>query len=100
MCGLKRSHVWSFFNENDKTKVKCILCGALISRGGTERMASTSALTNHLKIKHKEEADTLQPASRKVNVDQSSASSFQSYQIIQLKQQTIEDIFSKKKMGY
>lgn len=41
--------------EDDKTKVKCSLCCCVISRGGTGRSASTSGMTNHLKLKHKEQ---------------------------------------------
>ncbi|CAH1646055.1 unnamed protein product [Spodoptera littoralis] len=41
--------------EDDKTKVKCTLCSSVISRGGTGRTASTSGMTNHLKLKHKDQ---------------------------------------------
>lgn len=57
MTGRKRSRAWDFFDEieDDKTKVKCTLCCCVISRGGTGRSASTSGMTNHLKLKHKEQ---------------------------------------------
>lgn len=57
MSGRKRSRAWDFFDEmgDDKTKVKCTLCSCVISRGGTGRSASTSGMTNHLKLKHKEQ---------------------------------------------
>lgn len=57
MSGLRTSHVWDFFKEelrNDNTKVKCLLCGCVLSRGGTGRTATTSGMINHLKLKHKE----------------------------------------------
>lgn len=53
MSGRKRSKVWAFFRDTgDKSKVKCVVCGVTISRGGVGRKASSSALTNHLKLKH------------------------------------------------
>lgn len=56
MSGRKKSGVWTFYSETDEpNKVKCTLCESLISRGGSGRSASTSALSNHLGVKHSRE---------------------------------------------
>ncbi|CAG4990865.1 unnamed protein product [Colias eurytheme] len=56
MSGRKKSSVWTFYLEiNEPNKVKCTLCESLISRGGSGRKASTSALSNHLRVKHPRE---------------------------------------------
>ncbi|CAH2088312.1 unnamed protein product [Euphydryas editha] len=61
MSARKKSSVWTFYTETDQpNKVKCILCDSLISRGGSGRSASTSALTNHLRVKHDREYTQLQ----------------------------------------
>lgn len=48
------SKVWNYFkvSENDVTKAVCVLCKSEISRGGTGKTASTSAMLKHLKFKH------------------------------------------------
>ncbi|CAB3251529.1 unnamed protein product [Arctia plantaginis] len=61
MSARKKSSVWTFYTETDQAnKVKCILCDALISHGGSGRSASTFALTNHLRVKHDREYTQLQ----------------------------------------
>lgn len=57
MTSRKRSRIWAFYDEiaEDKAKVKCTLCNSLISRSGVGRKASTTAMLNHVKIKHTEE---------------------------------------------
>lgn len=61
MSGRKKSSVWTFYTEtDDQNKVKCVVCGSLISRGGSGRKASTSALTNHIRVKHDRQFAQLQ----------------------------------------
>lgn len=57
MTSRQKSPIWKYFEilENDETKAKCHLCSSLISRGGTGRTATASAMINHLKYKHKTE---------------------------------------------
>lgn len=52
--GNKRSPVWNYFTciEGNSTKARCILCNEHISRGGTGKKATTTALNNHIKNKH------------------------------------------------
>lgn len=62
MTSRKRSRIWAFYDEilEDKAKVKCTLCNSLISRSGVGRKASTTAMLNHVKIKHTEEFKDLE----------------------------------------
>lgn len=61
MSARKKSSVWTFYTESDQEKkVKCVLCDSLISRGGSGRLGSTSALNNHLRAKHNREYAQLQ----------------------------------------
>lgn len=75
MSGRKRSRAWDFFEEieEDKTKVKCTLCNCVISRGGSGRNASTSGMSNHLKLKHKNTPETVS-SSVNASEDNNSAS--------------------------
>lgn len=49
-----RSIVWRYFEiiPEDTCKARCLLCNALISRGGIGKSAGTSCLRNHMKWKH------------------------------------------------
>ncbi|GBP40405.1 Zinc finger BED domain-containing protein 4 [Eumeta japonica] len=62
MTSRKRSRIWAFYDEivEDKAKVKCTLCNSLISRSGVGQKASTTAMLNHVKIKHTEEFKNLE----------------------------------------
>ncbi|XP_061704198.1 zinc finger BED domain-containing protein 4-like [Cydia pomonella] len=91
----KRSNVWTFFNEmeDDKSKVKCTLCNSVLSRGGTGRTGSTSALSNHLKLKHKEESEKVdKPIHSIINVGELHQPSSSRACV----QQSIESSISKK----
>ncbi|GBP87242.1 Zinc finger BED domain-containing protein 4 [Eumeta japonica] len=62
MTSRKRSRIWAVYDEivEGKAKVKCTLCNSLISRSGVGRKASTTAMLNHVKIKHTEEFKNLE----------------------------------------
>lgn len=60
MSARKKSSVWTDTETDQLNKVKCTLCDSLISRGGGGRSASTSALNNHLRVKHNREYAQLQ----------------------------------------
>lgn len=64
MSGRKRSNVWTYYRESeeDRSKVKCTICDKMISRGGSGRKGSSSALSNHLKLKHAMEYTNLERA--------------------------------------
>lgn len=49
-----RSIVWRYFEvlQTDKCKVRCLLCQAIISRGGVGKSAGTSCMRNHMRWKH------------------------------------------------
>ncbi|XP_062561895.1 zinc finger BED domain-containing protein 4-like [Armigeres subalbatus] len=50
MAENKRSVVWEFFVEiDDGHRARCVECNATISRGGTGKAATNSAMINHLK---------------------------------------------------
>ncbi|XP_077970653.1 zinc finger BED domain-containing protein 4-like [Styela clava] len=55
MAGPSRSVVWKFFEvvKEDECKVKCELCGGIVSRGGkSSKSFTTSNLKKHLEIYH------------------------------------------------
>ena len=59
---IKRSGVWDYFavNVTDDSKVSCLLCPAIIPRGGKEAKGySTSNMRRHLESKHGDEYATL-----------------------------------------
>lgn len=100
MSGRKRSRAWDFFDEtlHDKTKVKCILCSCFISRGGTGRSASTSAMTNHLKTRDKQQLPNTSSTSLSEHSTHTlpTTSSHIDRTNSQGTQQTLEEAFIKK----
>ncbi|XP_022833037.1 zinc finger BED domain-containing protein 4-like [Spodoptera litura] len=97
MSGRKRSRAWDFFDEmeDDKTKVKCTLCSSVISRGGTGRTASTSGMTNHLKLKHKDQLP--ETSSTSVSAPEHSFDTLPTTSSVKSnKQQTLEEAFVTK----
>lgn len=50
----KKSKIWDFFEVDsvDDAKAICLLCKVSISRGGIGKLATTSAMINHLQNKH------------------------------------------------
>lgn len=49
-----RSLVWRYFEilQEDICKVRCLICPAIISRGGVGKSAGTSCMRNHIRWKH------------------------------------------------
>lgn len=58
----KRSFIWNFFEElpSDTTKVKCTLCGCVLSRSGKGKSASNTSMNNHVRSKHPSEFSSVQ----------------------------------------
>lgn len=54
MSASKKSNIWRYFaiDEENDIKAKCLLCNAKISRGGTGKSATVTAMVNHIKFKH------------------------------------------------
>lgn len=100
MSSRKRSRIWAFYDEieDDKTKVKCTLCNCLISRSGVGRKASTTAMLNHVKIKHTEESKDLENETlREISQNREPAASTSSSQSNATKiQQTLFESFTTK----
>lgn len=69
MSGRRRSSIWIYFREceEDRSKVNCTICGKILSRGGSGRKASSSALSNHIKLKHATEFTSLEKPVRQVS---------------------------------
>lgn len=95
MSGTKRSNIWKFYSEDveNEKMAKCTLCNAKISRGGTGKAATATAMVNHLKYKHfNEHLEYLQlqkkdQDARQQKVVESKKTTAES----QLRQQTIQE---------
>lgn len=101
MTSRKRSRIWAFYDEivEDKAKLKCNLCNSLISRSGVRGKGSTTAMLNHVKIKHTEEfnKDFQNETFREKSQDRESVASTSSWQSNAMKiQQTLFESFSTK----
>lgn len=93
----RTSKVWEFFEvvEEDETKAKCKICKTCVSRGGTGKKATTSALNNHLKTKHHDHWKE-SSGNDEIDIDADSPSCSRG---VKRKQQTLEACVEKRKLG-
>lgn len=59
--GNKKSPLWKYFTicDNDPRYALCSFCEARISRGGQGKHAGTTALWNHMQMKHQQQYSIL-----------------------------------------
>lgn len=90
MSKRSRSEVWKFYTELPcGRKVKCTLCSAEISRGGSGKAGSSSALKNHLSRKHPQESKQVTEIAETEVIKTANVAQ------IQMKQQTLMEVTEK-----